>query len=138
MLGGPPNLLVGLGLALLYPILAKGASRTAKAGYALTLTGLVIPALADLFVWRALGPPFLVPVVGMGLILLAGGHWHNPRLHRQFLNLLVVIGVLQLTAFVLFIIPLDISDQFGGYRIAGFFAYFLTGATWIALGVKTR
>jgi len=136
LLGGPPNLLAGLGLALLYPLLAKGASRLAKAGYALTLVGLVVPALMDLFIWGALGPPFFIPLVGLGLILLGFGSRQNPQLSRRNLSLLMLIGIFQVIAFTLALIPLEISDPFGGYRVFGLFAYFFSGLGWALLGVS--
>lgn len=141
MLGGPPNLLIALGLIILYPRFVSRASLRARVGYALTVLGLVVPACIDLFVWGGLGPPFFVPVVGIGAILLATGSWHNPRLQRQNLNLLMFIGVCQLLAFALALVPLGVADQFGGYRIFGLFAHFVTGIGWIVLGIslwKTR
>ena len=133
LLSAPPNLLVALGLVLLHPQLAKGASRMARIGYTLALIGLLVPAVIDLII-GAIGPPFFVPVLSAGLILLALGSQYNPRIKRQNLILLLLIGIFQGVAFALALIPLDISDQFGGYRIYGIFAHFLTGIGWIALG----
>jgi hypothetical protein len=48
LLSAPPNLLVALGLAFSYPLLARGSRRMAKAGYILSLAGLLIPAVIDL------------------------------------------------------------------------------------------
>jgi len=70
LLGGPPNLLVALGLILLYPRLTRHADRLAQAGCTLALIGLIVPAGIDLYA-GGLGPPLLVPVVGIGLILMA-------------------------------------------------------------------
>ena len=78
LLSAPPSLLVALGLALLYPLLARGARRMAKIGYILSLAALTIPALIDLII-RALGPPFFVPLLGIGLILLGLGSRSNTR-----------------------------------------------------------
>jgi hypothetical protein len=136
LLSVPPSLLVALGLIILYPRLASSARLMPRIGYALTMIGLVVPAGLDLFVWGGLGPPFFVPVVATGLILLALGNWHNPQLQRQSLYLLMLIGILQAIAFALAMIPLEVSDQIGGYRIYGLFAHFLTGIGWIALGVN--
>lgn len=135
LLGGPPNLLVALGLILLYPRLAKRAGLLARVGYTLTLIGLVVSAGMDMFIWGALGPPLFVPVVGIGLIVLALGSRHDPRLQRQSIYLLTLIGIFQVIAFTLALIPLEVSDQIGGYRIFGLFAHFLTGIGWVALGV---
>ena len=135
LLSAPPNLLVALGLVLLYPLLVKRASLLARAGYALALIGLVVPAGIDLII-GALGPPFFVPIVGLGLILLALGSRHNPRLQRPGLTLLTLIGIFQVVAFALALIPLEVSDQIGGYRLYGIFAHFLTGIGWVVLGAN--
>ena len=42
LLSAPPSLLVALGLALLYPLLARGARRMARSGYMLSLAALII------------------------------------------------------------------------------------------------
>jgi hypothetical protein len=180
LLSVPPSLLVAAGLTILYPRLVSGAKLMARVGYALTMVGLVVPAGLDLFVWGALGPPFFVPILGLGLILLAIGSWHNPRLQRlnldllmllsvfqavafaspffvpilglglillaigswhnprlQRLNLdLLLLSVFQAVAFALALIPREISDHAGGYRIYGLFAHFLTGISWAALGLS--
>ena len=136
LLGGLPTLLVGLGLIMLYTFLVGHANRLARVGYALTLLGLFIPALLDLWVFRALGPPLFVPVLGIGLLLLARGSAHNPALSRSDHSLLMFIGICQVIAFFLALIPLDVTDQVGGYRIYGFFAHFLTGIGWMAFAIS--
>lgn len=133
LLSAPPNLLVALGLVLLRPRLAQGASRMARTGYTLALIGLLVPAVIDLII-GAIGPPFFVPVLGAGLILLALGSRNNSRISRQSLNLLMLIGIFQVIAFALALIPLEVSDPFGGYRVYGVFAHFLTGIGWVVLG----
>ena len=133
LLSAPPNLLFALGLVLLYPLLVKHGSRLARVGYALTLLGLVVPACIDLYI-RAIGPPFFVPFVGIGLILLALGIWHNPRLQPQTIYLLMFIGIFQIIAFALAMVPNEASDPIGGYRIYGLFAHFLPGILLVAPG----
>jgi hypothetical protein len=135
LLSAPPNLLVAMGLILLHPHLAQGASRLARTGYTLALIGLLVPAVIDLII-GAIGPPFLMPVLGAGMILLALGSRNNARISRQSFNLLMLIGIFQVIAFALALIPLEVSDPFGGYRVYGVFAHFLTGISWIALGVE--
>ena len=48
----------------------------------------------------------------------------------------MLIGVFQLIGFPLGLIPLEVSDQIGGYRIGGLLAYFVPGIGWAALGVS--
>jgi hypothetical protein len=105
----------------------------AKIGYILSLAALIIPALIDLII-RALGPPFFVPVLGVGMVLLALGNRSNTRLKPGCASLILLIGIFQLIAFGLALIPLDVSDAFGGYRIYGSVAHFLSGLGWAALG----
>lgn len=136
LLSIPLGLLAALGWILLYPRLAGGARRLSRTGVALTLAGLLVPALADLLIWRALGPPFFVPVLGAGLILTAAGNRCSPLLPRSSLTLMLVIGSFQLFSFVLALIPLAVSNQISGYRIFGLFAYFFTGIGWMALGLS--
>ena len=136
LLSIPPSLLVALGLIILYPQLASSTRRMSRIGYTLTMIGLVIPAGLDLFVWGGIGPPFFVPVLGTGLILLALGSRQDQGLPRHSFYLLLFIGIAQVFAFVLALIPLEVSDQIGGYRIYGLVAHLLTGLGWIALGVN--
>lgn len=135
MLGGPPNLLVALGLLLLYPRVAHHGSRLACTGYTLTLIGLLVPAGIDLAI-GALGAPFFVPVLGIGVLLLARGNWHNPRFQRGDLYLLLIIGSFLVLAFAWALVPLGVSDQIGGYRIFGFLAHVVPGIGWAVLGVR--
>jgi hypothetical protein len=48
----------------------------------------------------------------------------------------MLLGVFQALAFALALMPHEISDQVGGYRIYGLFAHFLTGIGWAALGLS--
>ena len=136
LLSAPPSLLVALGLIILYPRLASGARLMPRIGYALTMIGLVVPAGLDLFVWGGLGPPFFVPAVGTGLILLALGSWHSSRLPRYSHSLLMFIGIAQAIAFAMELIPIEVSDQIGGYRIYGLVSHLLTGLGWVAFGIS--
>jgi hypothetical protein len=76
----------------------------AKIGYFLSLAALIIPALIDLII-RALGPPFFVPVLGVGMVLLALGNRSNARLLPRGIALILLIGIFQLIAFGLALIP---------------------------------
>ena len=135
LLGGPPNLLVALGLLMLYPRLAKNARRLIRVGYTLTLIGLIVPAIIDLLM-GALGAPFFIPVAALGLIMLALGSWPSPRLQRPSLYLLMSIGTLLAIAFAWALVPLEVSDSIGGYRLYGLLAHFLPGIGWALLGVS--
>ncbi len=134
LLGSFPNLLLALGLILLYPTLVKSAGFLALIGYILTLIGLIIPAVIDIFA-GGLGPPIFVPLVGIGLILTVVGNRGNPTIPRGSHSLLMVLGLLQITAIASAFVPQEVSDDFGGYRLYGILAHFAFGLGWILLGV---
>ncbi len=73
MMEGPAGLLIALGLAGSYRLLTDGAGRTVRVGFALTMIGLVLPALVNLAI-LAVMPPLLAPLLGIGLILMAVGN----------------------------------------------------------------
>lgn len=134
LLGGLPGLALAGGLIMLRPELVQTGNRRSSIGWGLTLFGLVIPALLDLAI-RALGAPFFLPVLGAGLLVLAGTHTEHSTLPRQIFGWLRVIGWLLVVAFLFALIPQEIQDAYRGYRIFGTLAYFLPGLLWIRLGV---
>jgi hypothetical protein len=136
MLGGPPNLLVALGLIILYPRLATRTRLLARVGYFFTVIGLVVSGSIDLYI-GAIAPPFFAPIVGIGLILMALGVWHNPRLQRQSCYLLMTIGIFFGSAIAWFLIlPLEVFDQVDGYRWYGLQAHVVPGIGWVVLGAS--
>src|SRR5574341_1484097 len=136
LLGSLPNLLLAVGLIILHPRLANGANRIARVGYFLTVISLVVSGGLDLFYWRAGGPPFFVPVLGAGLILMALGSTDNPQLQRQSRHLLMLLGILLIIAFGWVLVPNELSDQVGGFRLYGLVASLATGIAWVMLGVN--
>lgn len=133
MMNAPASMLFSLGLAGHYRLLTKDAGRMAKIGMVLALIGLVIPALVD-FATVAIGPPLLMPLTIIGLILLAAANRRNPALPQVARRILLGLGILLGLAFPLFLIPLEIFDQFDGYRIYGSLAHLLFGIGWVWLG----
>lgn len=134
LLGGPPPLLVALGLGLERGRLTAGLGRRARIGHALTVFGLAVAASIDLII-GALGPPFFGPVVGLGLLLLAAGRLSGAAPPRTATNLLLALGLLQWAAFAAALIPNAVADEWGGYRVYGVLAHLLPGLLWAALGV---
>jgi hypothetical protein len=101
-----------------------------KAGFVLTLLGLLIPAAVDLIA-GGLGPPLFVPVVGVGMVMLAVGNRGNSQAGSLRAYLLLLMGLLQLFALA---IP---TNLFGyGYRISGMMVHFLVGLGWIIFGIR--
>lgn len=133
LLGGIPNLLIGAALILVAPLLTSGG-RMARIGFALTLFGLIVPAIFDLIVFRALGPPLLLPFAAVGLLLLGVGSRHNTRLSGMSRRVLVLIGVLLTVAFAVALVPNALADTVGDYRIYGALAHLATGFGWVLVG----
>ncbi|WP_019482957.1 hypothetical protein [Arthrobacter sp. TB 23] len=135
LLGSIPNLLIAAGLVFLSSSLELTAGRLTRVGYVLMLIGLVVPAVIDLAI-QALGAPFFVPVVGIGLIVTAIGIRHNPRIGRLSRYLLLVIGLILLLAFMWALVPSEVTDPMGGYRIYGGLAHFGVGTGWVLFGIS--
>lgn len=136
LLGTIPNALLVAGLLGLRPMLLAGAGKVARTGYVLALIGLAVAGALDL-IWRALGPPLLVPVQALGLVLLgvgppAGGA-RRPRADVR--AVIAVVGILLTAAFGLALIPLDVFDRIHGYRIYGAMAHLATGIGWVVAGL---
>ena len=131
----PPNFLVALGLILLYPQLVPLGSRLARAGFNLTLIGLIVPAISDLVI-GALGPPLLLPLLGIGLILLGVANRHNPWMQGGRRTILLLVGILLLLGIAMFLLPLDFFDRISGYRIYGILVHFLPGLNWAWFGAN--
>lgn len=135
MMNAPASILFALGLVGNYRLLTKDAGRLAQVGLVLALLGLVIPAVID-FVMVAIGPPLLMPLTIIGLILVAVANRQNRTLPKIAQRTLLGLGILLLLALPMFLIPLDIFDQIEGYRIYGILAHLLFGAGWVLLGVS--
>lgn len=128
-----PSLFVAAGLIGNRALLATGALR--RVGFVLALIALVVPAIVDL-ASRALWPPLLVPLLAVGVLLMAGSARRPPVIPVQSTVALVAIGVL-LTAVFLFMVltPLEVFDAIEGYRLQGIVEHVLVGLGWIAAGV---
>jgi hypothetical protein len=133
LLGGLPNLLLVLGLLGARGWLGAGISAMSKIGFVLTLIGILIPAVIDLTT-GSLGPPLFVPLVGVGLLLLAAGRHRDCKRRIRQTYLLAGLGLLQLMAMAWVFLPRHLSDEFYGFRIYGVLAHFLFGAGWILIG----
>lgn len=133
MLSGVPNLLLVLGLFGARGYLGATANRLSKAGFIVTIFGLFVPAAADLAA-GSMGPPLLVPLVGLGLFLLAVANRNISERGIPTMNILAALGSLQLIASGWGFLPRALSNQIFGYRVYGVLAYLLFGAGWMLLG----
>ena len=114
--------------------MALGDARAwARAGYGLILVALLIPAVLDLFT-GSLGPPWFVPIVGIGSIILAIANWRDPIWRGWAAYLLLSMGILQIAAVAWFFLPEGHFDSINGYLLYGVTAHVLVGVGWIVLG----
>jgi hypothetical protein len=135
LMNGVPTLLIATGIFGARELLTAHAGRAVRIGYLIALVALVLPALVDLAI-RALSPPLLMPLQGLGLLLMALGARQVVGLRPLTKGALVAIGGILMLAFALALIPTDISDGYEGYRISGGLAYFAAGIGWLVLGVS--
>ncbi len=134
LLGGLPNLMLAAGLVGLRSVVLAGIRSWARVGFGLTLLGLLVPAVVDLLT-SSLGPPWFVPIVGIGSVLLAAAKWRDPLWRGRAAYLLLSLGILQAVAIAWFFMPKDVFDSINGYRLYGLMAHVLVGIGWMLLGV---
>jgi hypothetical protein len=134
VLGVIPNAFVAAGLWLSRPILLRGGGRAARIGFGLLLLALLVSAGLDLL-FRALGPPLMLPFIAAGLLLLALAARDGPGLDPIVRAVLLGLGVLLAIAFAWGLVPLETSDSVGGYRIFGFMVHLVGGLGWALLGL---
>ena len=133
---GPACLLIALGLVGYYPLLARHADRKARIGFVLMIIGLVVTGVADLAI-LAIVPPFLSPLVAIGLILLALSHRENPAFPKPARYASWGMSILLLFSFLwTLLLPLDVFDRINGYVVFGITANLLFGVGWIVVGVS--
>jgi len=137
MMSAPASILISLGLVGHYRLLAGDVNRMARIGFVLTIIGLVIPALVD-FATISLGPPLLLPLLAIGLIMLGSAHREPGNLSQIGQRILLFLGILLAVAFLSFFIPTDVLDQYNGYRIYGILVNFLFGVGWVVFGASHK
>jgi hypothetical protein len=135
MMSAPASILISLGLVGHYRLLAGDVSHKARIGFMLVMIGLVVPALVD-FVTVALGPPLLLPLLAIGLLMLGLARREPGNLPQTCQQILLLLGVLLAVAALSFFIPTDVLDQYNGYRIYGILVNFIFGGSWVVFGVS--
>ncbi len=133
LLGVIPNAFVAGGLWLSRSVLLRGGGRAPRVGYGLVLLALLASASLDL-VYGALGPPLFLPLLAAGLIVLALAPRDPSGPRAPIRRSLLAQGVLLAIAFAWALLPLDVSDRMGGYRIFGFMTHLLGGIGWAIVG----
>jgi hypothetical protein len=134
LLGVIPNALVAAGLWLGRSMLLRDGRRGARIGFGLLLLAVIVSAGLDLL-FRALGPPILLPFIAAGAIVLALAPSHGSGPGSRIRITLLGLGLLLAVAFVWALTPLDTFDRVGGYRIYGVMAHLLGGLGWALLGI---
>lgn len=127
-MGTIPPLLVGAGLWSFRAPVACGRSAAFRALTVMCMAMFLFAAMNIAF--RALGPPF-------DLFLLAPAGVVAALSTRRRGPIRVVLGLLAAAycaALAVVMIPLETSDNFGGFRIFGGIAYAAVGVLWAAFG----
>lgn len=84
-----------------------------------------------------LGPPLLLPVLGMGMILAGVGNRNHPGVGTAArITLETVGGVLIVAVLWTLLLPVDLADRVGAYRIFGVGAVVFPGVGWVAFGLS--
>lgn len=133
MLGVIPTVLVAGGYWLSRPQLVVGVGWAARLGHALSTIALLASAAIDL-VGQGLGPPLLLPLLAAGLLLLGFGMRCYSEEDRTIRVVIVALGVVFAVAIAVALVPVQISDSAGGYRIYGAMVHLLGGFGWALLG----
>jgi hypothetical protein len=133
---GPASLLIALGLFGHYSLLAGRADRKARVGFVLIMIGLVVTAVADLAI-LAIVPPFLSPLVAIGLILVVLSRRANPSFPKPSQYAFWTMSVLLLFSFFwTLLLPMDVFDRMNGYVVFGITANLLFGVGWIVFAAS--
>ncbi len=135
VMNGVPSLLIASGLLGARRVVTGHSGRAVRVGYVLLLTSLVIPGATDLAL-RAIGPPLLMPIEAIGLLLVGLGSRDGTSVSPIARRTLVSMGTLLLLALIIALIPTEASDRLNGYRWFGIFAYLLVGVGWIVFGIS--
>jgi hypothetical protein len=134
LMSAPASLMIAFGLIARYPLLAR-VDRKANIGLVLLLIGLIFSALVDL-ITVSLGPPFMVPLMAIGCLLLGASHRKKEVLPKTSWRTLLFLGILMTLAVLSFFIPIEVLDQYYGYRIYGVLTNLLFGLGWAVFGLS--
>ena len=115
-------------------MLLVGGVRAASVGFGLVVLALLVSAALDL-ASRSLGPPILLPFIAAGLLIVALAPRRTPGADPLIRRILLALGVLLAIAFAWALVPLEVSDRVGGYRIFGLMAHLIAGLGWALLGL---
>jgi hypothetical protein len=135
VMNGVPSLLIASGLLGGRSVVIGHGRRGVRVGYLLTLIALLLPGVLDLAL-RALTPPVLLPVQAVGLLLVGLGSRQGRGLSARAAGVMAGIGVLLMLAYLVALVPVDVSDRYDGYRVFGLMAYAVVGVAWTIFGIS--
>ncbi len=129
-----PLALIAFGLAALHSRQAARARWPGMSGYAISLTGLALWAVANLL--RL--PPGGILVFAVGMVLVGIGNLRAGALSRWSRGIPLILGVLLVPGFGLtfpgLVLSFEFADAIGGFGLAGLFTHIAQGLGWILLG----
>ncbi len=129
-----PLALIAFGLAALHSRQAARARWPGMSGYAISLTGLALWAVANLL--RL--PPGGILVFAVGMVLVGIGTLRAGALSRWSRGIPLILGVLLVPGFGLtfpgLVLSFEFADAIGGFGLAGLFTHIAQGLGWILLG----
>ena len=129
-----PLALIAFGLAALHSRQAARAGWPGKSGYAISLTGLALWAVANLL--RL--PPGGILVFAVGMVLVGIGTLRAGALPPWSRGIPLILGALLVPGFVLtfpgLVLSFEFADAIGGFGLAGFFTHIAQGLGWVLLG----
>ncbi len=129
-----PLALIAFGLAALHSRQAARAGWPGKSGYAVSLVGLALWAVANLL--RL--PPGGILVFVIGMALFGVGTLRAGALPRWSRGIPLILGVLLVPGFVLtfprLVLSFELADAIGAFGLAGLFTHIVQGLGWVLLG----
>jgi hypothetical protein len=128
LMGTVPELLVGAGLWRLRGLLA-GDRRAAIRALTVMCIAMFLFAVMNVAV-RAMGPPFDLFLLAPASLVAAT----TTAARGTLRGMLSVLATAYCVALAIGLVPLEMSDRFGGFRIFGLIAYAGVGALWAMLG----
>ncbi len=126
--------LIAFGLVAVYSRQALRAGWPGKSGYAVSLVGLALWAVANLL--RL--PPGGILVFAIGMVLFGVGALRAGALPRWSRGIPLILGLLLIPGFVLtfpgLVLSFEFADTMGAFGLAGLFTHIVQGLGWVLLG----
>lgn len=126
--------LIAFGLVAVHSLQAVRAGWSGKSGYAVSLVGLALWAVANLL--RL--PPGGILVFAIGMVLFGVGTLRAAVLPHWSRSIPLILGMLLIPGFVLtfpgLVLSFESADAIGAFGLAGLFTHIAQGLGWVLLG----